>query len=298
MAITICPVTPGFVCEIGDVNLSQPLTPGDLRDIEKVFADYAVVIFPGQTLTAQQHIAFAENFGPIEPTIAVYSDAQKRRIGAELADVSNLSPDNKVWDKASRMRMFQLGNRLWHTDSSFLRTPARASLLYARAIAPLGGHTEFADGRAAYDALPDAMKARIEGLVVEHSIFHSRAKLGFTEFTDEERAAMPPVPQVLVRTIPQSGRKALYLASHAGRILGMDGDEGRALLEELTAHATSRQFVYTHRWRLHDLVMWDNRCTMHRGTDFEDLRWKRDMQRATVSDVGNSVDLAASRVEA
>ena len=186
--------------------------------------------------------------------------------------------------------MFQLGNRLWHTDSSLKRLPARASLLYARSIPPIGGHTEFADERAAYDALPEETKRRLDSLVAEHSIFNSRARLGFTNFSDEERQGMPPVPQVVVRTIPESGRKSLYLASHAGRILGMSEHDGRALIDDLVAHTTQRQFVYTHRWRVHDLVIWDNRCTMHRGTDFDDLRWKRDMQRATVSDVANSCE--------
>jgi alpha-ketoglutarate-dependent 2,4-dichlorophenoxyacetate dioxygenase len=256
------------------------------------------LIFPDQHLSQDQHLDFAKLFGPLETTIALYRKDQPLRVRKEFADVSNLSPDNKVWGKDSRQRMFQLGNRLWHTDSSFKRLPARASLLYARTIPPIGGHTEFADERAAYDALDGDMKRRLDFLVAEHSIFNSRARLGFTEFSDEERQGMPPVPQVVVRTIPESGRKSLYLASHAGRIFGMGDQEGRALIEALVAHATQRQFVYTHRWRVHDLVIWDNRCTMHRGTDFDDLRWKRDMQRATVCDVANSCEQAGIAIEA
>src|SRR5450755_1497507 len=143
---------------------------------------------------------------------------------------------------------------------------------------------------AAWDALPQETRRRIDGLVVEHSIFHSRAKLGFTDYSDKERAALPPAQQVLVRTIPETGRRSLYIASHARRVIGMPDEAGSSLLDSLMAHATQRQFVYTHRWRLHDLVMWDNRCTMHRGTEFEEQRWKRDMQRATVSDIGNSCE--------
>ena len=154
----------------------------------------------------------------------------------------------------------------------------------------MGLHTEFADERAAYDALSEDVKQKLASLVAEHSIFNSRARLGFTNFNEEERRELPPVPQVVVRTNPESGRKSLYLASHAGRILGMPEAEGRALIDQLIAHATQRQFVYTHRWRVHDLVMWDNRCTMHRGTEFDDLRWKRDVQRATVCDVANSCE--------
>ena len=186
--------------------------------------------------------------------------------------------------------MLQLGNRLWHTDSSFKRVPALASLLYARSIAQVGGLTEFADERAAWDALPDATKRQVRGRVAEHSVFHSRSKLGFTDFSEEERRLMPPVTQVLVRVVPQSGRTSLYLSSHAARVLDMPEEEGRALIDELVSHTTQRQFVYTHRWRVNDLVMWDNRCTMHRGTEFDDLRWRRDMQRATVSDVANTCE--------
>ncbi len=298
MAITICPVTPTFAAEIGDIDLSKPLDPSEISEVKDAFTKYAVLIFPDQHLSQDQHLDFAKYFGPLETTIALFRKDTKLRVRQEFADVSNLDPENQVWGKDSRQRMFQLGNRLWHTDSSFKRLPARASLLYARTIPPVGGHTEFADERAAYDALPQATKSRIDSLVAEHSIFTSRARLGFSNFSDEERQGIPPVPQVLVRTIPESGRKSLYLASHAGRIFGMPEPDGRALIEELVAHATQRQFVYTHRWRVHDLVIWDDRCTMHRGTDFDDLRWKRDMQRATVSDVANSCEQAGVAIEA
>ena len=298
MAVTVCPVTPTFAAEIGDVDLSAPIEPSDVVAIKEAFTKYAVLIFPDQHLSQDQHLDFARLFGPLETTIALYRKEEPLRLRPEFADVSNLSHDNEVWGKESRQRLFQLGNRLWHTDSSFKRLPARASLLYARSIPPIGGHTEFADERAAYDALPEETKRRLGSLVAEHSIFNSRARLGFSNFSDEERRQMPPVPQVLVRTIPESGRKSLYLASHAGRVLGLPEQEGRALIDELVAHATQRQFVYTHRWRVHDLVIWDDRCTMHRGTEFDDLRWKRDVQRATVSDVANSCEQEGIAVQA
>jgi alpha-ketoglutarate-dependent 2,4-dichlorophenoxyacetate dioxygenase len=288
MAITICPVTPAFAAEVGDVDLSRPLDAADLAEIKQAFATYAVLIFPYQHLSEDQHLDFASHFGPLETTIQVHSKDRPLRLRKEFADVSNLSHTGETWGKDSRHRMFQLGNRLWHTDSSFKRLPARASLLYALTVAPVGGHTEFADQRAGYDALPQAMKNRLKGLVAEHSIFNSRARLGFTNFSDEERCELPPVPQVVVRTIPDTGRKSLYVASHAGRIFGMGEAEGRALIDELLAHTTQRQFVYTHRWRVNDLVMWDNRCTLHRGTPFDDLRFKRNVRRATVSDIANT----------
>jgi alpha-ketoglutarate-dependent 2,4-dichlorophenoxyacetate dioxygenase len=187
--------------------------------------------------------------------------------------------------------------KLNNHDQEPWKLPLR-EFIGARLIPSIGGHTEFADERAAYDALTEAGKRRLDGLVAEHSIFNSRARLGFSNFSDEERREMPPVPQVVVRTIPESGRKSLYLASHAGRIFGMSEHDGRALIDELVAHATKRQFVYTHRWRVHDLVIWDNRCTMHRGTEFDDLRWKRDMQRATVSDAANSCEQEGINVQA
>ncbi|MFO1116288.1 MAG: TauD/TfdA family dioxygenase [Beijerinckiaceae bacterium] len=296
MGAEFWPVTENFAAEVGDVDLSKPLSDEDVADIRAAFDRYAVLVFPGQNLSTDQHLDFARAFGPLETSIATHRTDVKLRVVAEIADVSNLNEKNEVWGRESRQRMFQLGNRLWHSDSTFKYVPAYASLLYARSIPPVGGHTEFCDMRAAWDALSEETKRRIEGLVCEHSIFTSRAKLGFKDFSAEERAGMPPVPQVLVRTIPQTGRKCLYLASHAGRIFGLPDEEGRKLIDELAAHATQRQFVYTHRWRANDLVIWDNRQTMHRGTNFDDLRWKRDVQRATVSDVANSCEQAGLEI--
>ena len=288
--MVVFPVNENFAAEIGDIDLSLALSAENLASIEQAFNDYSVLVFPDQHLTTDQHLDFARNFGPLETTIHATRTDAKLRVRAEIADVSNLSPDEQIWDKASRKRMFEMGNRMWHTDSSFRRVPAKASLLYARSIPPVGGQTEFADMRAAYDALTPETKARLSGLVAEHAIMYSRKKLGFTDFSDEENQNLPPVPQTLVRRHAGSGRYGLYLASHAGRIFGMPDDEGNALLQELITHATQRQFVYTHRWRVHDLVMWDNRCTMHRGKGYDDLRWPRDMQRATVSDVASTCE--------
>ena len=299
MAISIYPVTPDFAAEIGDVDLAQPLSPEDRDAIKAAFWKYAVLVFPAQTLTSDQHVAFAQVFGPMEPNINSYADSvRKNRIDDRISDVSNLDEDDRILPTDSRKRLSGLANRLWHTDSIFRHVPARASLLYARSVAPIGGHTQFADMRAAWDALPEATRRRIDGLKVEHSIFHSRAKLGFTDYSERERAALPPARQVLVRTIPDTGRRALSPASHAVRVIGLPEDESTQLLDELMAHATQAQFVYTHRWRLHDLVMWDNRCTMHRGTDYDERRWKRDMHRATVSDIGNTCELAERRAAA
>ena len=285
MPLTIYPVTENFAAEIGDLDLSAPLPVQQQQEVEAAFNRYSVLIFPDQTLTIDQHLDFARLFGPLETTIHATRKDSQLRLRAEIADVSNLSVGDAIWGEKSRHRMFEMGNRLWHTDSSFKRVPAKASLLYARAIPPVGGQTEYTDMRAAFDALPKDLAKRLHGLVAEHAIMYSRKRLGFTDFSDEENQALPPVPQTIVRKHAGSGRWGLYLASHAGRILGMSEAEGQALLQQLIEHASQRQFVYTHRWRLHDLVMWDNRCTMHRGLPYDDLRWPRDMQRATVADV-------------
>lgn len=285
MTVTVQPTTPDFVAEVGDVDLGKPLGAGDLAAIRAAFTKYAVLVFPGQDFTDESHLDFARNFGPLETSVFALRKDHKLRLNPHLADVGNLDADDAILEAANRARLYNLGNRLWHTDSSFKRLPAYCSLLHARSIPPVGGQTEFADMRAAYDALPEATRQRIAGLVAEHSLMTSRSKLGFSDFNDDERKAFEPVPQVLVRRLQDSGRMSLYVASHAGSIRGMADGEAKALLQELIDHATQRQFVHSHRWREKDLVMWDDRCTMHRGMPFDDQRYKRDMRRATVSDV-------------
>lgn len=285
MAITVQPITPDFAAEVGDVELGKPLSAHDLAAIRTAFTRYAVLVFPDQQFSDDSHLDFARQFGPLETTVFKARRDHKLRLHENLADVGNLDAEDRILETNDRQRLYNLGNRLWHTDSSFKRLPAYCSMLYARAIPPIGGQTEFADMRAAYDALPEKTKQRIAGLVAYHSIMTSRAKLGFADFDEAEREAFKAVPQVLVRRLQDSGRMSLYLASHAGSIGGMADDDARQLIDELTAHATQRQFVYSHRWRVKDLVIWDDRCTMHRGMEFDDQRYARDMRRATVSDV-------------
>ncbi len=285
MTVTVHPITENFAAEIGDIDLGRPIEAADITAIKAAFTRYAVLVFPDQTFSDESHLDFARHFGPLETSVFKLRSDHKMRLDERMADVGNLDADNRILPLNDRIRLYQLGNRLWHTDSSFKRVPAYCSILHGRSIPPVGGHTEFADLRAAYDALPDATKRRIAGLVAEHSLMTSRAKLGFTDFDEAERKAFEPVPQVLVRRLQDSGRMILYLASHAGTIRGMAKAEAERLLQELIEHATQRQFVYTHRWRVNDLVMWDDRCTMHRGIEFDDQRYKRDMRRATVSDV-------------
>jgi len=285
MDLPIYPLAGEFAAEIGDVDLRNEPAPEILEAIRSAFARYAVLVFPQQQLDSQQHLAFASHFGPLERTVDVAMKRSQFRVDEKLADVANIDATGAVWKSDSRRRAFERGNRLWHTDSSFNSPSGYMSMLYARSIAPVGGNTEFTDLRAAWDTLPPPLQSRVRGLQAEHSILNSRRKIGIQEFTAEEAEAFAPVLRPLVRKLPESGRTSLYLAAHIGRIEGVGEREGRELLEVITSHATLPQFRYAHRWRVGDLVMWDNRCTMHRGMPFDDLRWPRDFQRATTSDL-------------
>src|SRR5581483_7024561 len=283
MPISIRQLHPVFVGEVTGIDISKPITPADVTAIEAGMDKYAVLVFPGQQLTDEQQMAFTVNFGPIEDARGGnVTKPQDKRLVVGMNDVSNLGKDGTPLDRDSRQRLFNLGNMLWHSDSSFRPIPAKYSILSARIVNPKGGNTEFADMRAAYDALDEETKAEIEDLVCEHSLMYSRGSLGFLDYTDEEREMFKPVRQRLVRTHPTHGRKSLYLSSHAGAVCGMSMPEGRLLLRDLTEHATQPQFVYVHKWALHDLVMWDNRQTMHRVRRYDQSQ-PRDMRRATVA---------------
>jgi alpha-ketoglutarate-dependent 2,4-dichlorophenoxyacetate dioxygenase len=295
MTVSIRQVGPCFAGEVSGVDLTKPLSRKEVAAIEAGMDKYAVLVFHDQPVTDDQQIAFSNNFGRIEPAVGSnITKPEERRLRVELADVSNLKKGNELYDRDDRRRMFNLGNRLWHSDSSFRATPAKYSLLSGRSIPSKGGDTEFADMRAAYDALDDESKAEIEDLICEHSLMYSRGLLGFAEFTPEEKTMFRPVRQRLVRTNPVSGRKSLFLASHAGAIVGWPMPEARAFLRDINEHATQRQFVYTHKWRLYDLVMWDNRQTMHRARAFRDTKEPRDMRRTTIQGDGPTAQQAAA----
>jgi alpha-ketoglutarate-dependent 2,4-dichlorophenoxyacetate dioxygenase len=293
MPITVEPLHPVFAGRVTGVDLREAIDADTVTAISDAINRHAVLVFPGQLITEDQQMAFSRRFGELETTVRAYRSDFVPRLDLHIADISNLDRNNQILAAADRRRLNALGNRLWHSDSSFKRIPGRFSLLSARVIPGEGGETQFADMRAAWDALPDRMKARLEGLICEHTQLFSRASIGFTDWSDEERAKMAPVPQVLVRTHPGSGRKSLFLSSHAGRIRGMEEPEARVLLMELMEHATEREFVYTHRWSVGDLVMWDNRCTMHRARPFEDREHPRDMRRVTLQDSRPTLEQAA-----
>jgi alpha-ketoglutarate-dependent 2,4-dichlorophenoxyacetate dioxygenase len=284
MAIAIRQLSKHFVGEVSGVDLRKPLTKDEAAEIEAGMDKYAVLVFHGQDINDDQQMAFALNFGEREnPRGGNITKDKDYRLGtAGLNDVSNLGKDGQPLARDSRTHLFNLGNCLWHSDSSFRPIPAKFSLLSARVVNPKGGNTEFADMRAAYDALDDETKAEIDDLICEHSLMYSRGSLGFLDYTDEEKEMFKPVLQRLVRTHPVHGRKSLYLSSHAGKVRGMSVPEGRLLLRDLNEHATQPEFVYVHKWTLHDLVMWDNRQTMHRVRRYDQSQ-PRDMRRATVA---------------
>jgi alpha-ketoglutarate-dependent 2,4-dichlorophenoxyacetate dioxygenase len=294
VSITVTPSHPDFVAEIDGIDLSQPLKPADRDAIEDAINRYAVVVFHGQKLTDEQQVAFARHFGPIHSSAqrARHTAIKHRLAISEIADISNLDGDNKVLDQTAKRRLDWLANRLWHTDASFREIPGALSMLYAHVIPDEGGDTEFADLRAAYDALPAATKGQVDGLVAMHSIFHSRGRLDVTTYTPEELANLPPVPQRVVRTHPGSHRKTLYIASHASHIVDMPIPDGRLLLMDLIEHATQPRFVHAHKWREGDLVIWDNRCTMHRARPFDTTK-VRDLRRVTTRDVASTLEQAA-----
>ncbi|MGA7809014.1 TauD/TfdA dioxygenase family protein [Bradyrhizobium sp.] len=283
MAIAIQQLSKHFVGEVSGLDLRTPLTREQAADIEAGMDKYAVLVFHDQDINDEQQLAFALNFGEREPARGGnVTRKDDYRLSSGLNDVSNLGKDGRPLPKDHRTHLFNLGNCLWHSDSSFRPIPAKFSLLSARVVNPKGGNTEFADMRAAYDALDDETRAEIEDLICEHSLMYSRGSLGFLDYSDEEKELFKPVAQRLVRTHPVHGRKSLYLSSHAGLVRGMSVPEGRLLLRDLTEHATQPEFVYVHKWKLHDLVMWDNRQTMHRVRRYDQSQ-PRDMRRATVA---------------
>ena len=295
MALTIRPIDPVnrafFAGEVSGIDLRERATPEQVAAIVEGMDKFAVLIFHDQKIDDAQQLAFSRNFGTLEIANSDVRRDEDRRLAPEVADVSNLGQGNAIMSREDRRRLFSLGNMLWHSDSSFKPIPAKYSLLHARVLPSKDGNTEFADMRAAYDALDDGLKAEIKDYVCEHSQQYSRGVLGF-DFTDEERLRNPAVPQRLVRLHPGSKRRSLFLSAHAGAIRGMPVPEARALLRDLTEHATQRRFVYAHQWRLGDLVMWDNRAMMHRARRY-DPNEVRELHRTTVADDCPTLEQAA-----
>jgi alpha-ketoglutarate-dependent 2,4-dichlorophenoxyacetate dioxygenase len=295
MPLSIRPIDPvdrpSFAGEASGIDLRETMTGEQVAAIVEGMDKFAVLVFHDQQIDDAQQLAFSRNFGTLEIANSDVRRDEERRLAPEVADVSNLGQGNAIMSREDRRRLFSLGNMLWHSDSSFKPTPAKYSLLHARVLPSKDGNTEFADMRAAWDALDDDTKTEIADFVCEHSQQYSRGVLGF-DFTDEERLKNPPVPQRLVRRHPGSGRRSLFLSAHAGAIRGMPVPEARALLRDLTEHATQRKFVYAHQWRLGDLVMWDNRAMMHRARRYDPSE-VRELHRTTIADDKPTLEQAA-----
>jgi alpha-ketoglutarate-dependent 2,4-dichlorophenoxyacetate dioxygenase len=282
MSVSIRQIHPVFVGEVSGVDMSRPLSADQVAAIHAGMDQYAVLVFHDQKITDEQQMAFTQQLGPLEDARGGnITRPEDRRLAVGMNDVSNLDKDGRPMERDSRYRLFNLGNMLWHSDSSFRPIPAKYSLLSARVVNPVGGNTEYADMRAAYDALDAGLKAEIEDMICEHSLMYSRGSLGMLDYSEEEKAMFRPVRQRLVRTHPVTGRKSLYLSSHAGGIVGIPMPEARLLLRELNEHATQPKFVYAHVWRPWDFVMWDNRQVMHRVRRYDDKQ-ARDMRRTTI----------------
>jgi alpha-ketoglutarate-dependent 2,4-dichlorophenoxyacetate dioxygenase len=276
---------PHFVAEVSPVDLRRVHDAGTLAEIRGGMDQYAVLVFRDQPFADPEQLAFAERLdGQLHVKTGSAALGLNRLANDALVDISNLDEHGDIASPDDRRRAYGLGNRLWHTDASFQDPAGRYSMLSAKVVPPVGAETEYADMRAAYDALPAEMKARLEGLRVHHSIAHSRQTLGF-EFSPEEEGRLRGAVHPLVRRIPRSGRRSLYLASHASRIVDWAIPEGRLLLRELVEHATQPEFVYRHAWRVGDLVIWDNRATMHRARPFDDLAFRRELRRVTTLDL-------------
>ena len=281
-----------FGAEILGVNLAEPLDAATFAQIEAAFNEHSVLVFHEQFLTDEEQIVFSQRFGPLEKTIR--GVATEEVFAPEIAHLANVDGQGRAIPPDDTRMIYHSGNQLWHTDSSFKRVPALASLLSGREVPPVGGETEFASMRVAYDLLAPAMRQKLEGLVAEHSFTYSRGLVAPGLVSDDDAKQVPPVPQALVRTNPVNGRKNFYVASHASHIYGMPVPDGRALLRELTDLATQPHLVYRHVWQVGDLVMWDNRCMLHRGRPWDGAAYRRVMHRTTVAGNGPTAEVPAA----
>ncbi|UHL62732.1 TauD/TfdA family dioxygenase [Paralcaligenes sp. KSB-10] len=284
MSLKLNPLHPLFAAEASGVDITKPLSPQMVDAIDDAMNRYAVLVFRGQPLSQDEQMAFTLSFGPLDLGFKKASNQHARLKYKELADISNVAEDGEIAERSHRRIVNNMANQLWHSDSSFQNPPARYSMLHSVVNPSSGGETEFADLRAAYDGLDAGLLAEIEGLEAEHFALHSRFMLGDTDYTQQQIDAIPRVRWPLIRTHPGSGRKLLFVGVHASHIEGLPVAEGRVLLSDLLEHATQPAYVYRHRWQVGDLVIWDNRCTVHRGRRY-DLSQRRELRRSTTLDV-------------
>ncbi len=284
----IAPIQDGFGARVTGVDLTRDVEPSTLASLREALNRYAVLVFPGQhQLDAQSQTKFGAHFGPLDRSYltTMRKDLARPTSHVSYGEVSNVDAEGKIWDSTSRRRLFFLANQLWHSDTSYKAIPTKVTLLWAKEVTPEGGETEFADMRAAWDDLDPQLKEMIRGKRASHSLFYARGLAGFTDFSEEERAALPPVPHPLVRHHAESGRTSLYLASYAEYVIGLPPEEGHALLQRLTDHASQERYILSHAWTPGDLVIWDNGCTMHRGRPYDEFKHRRVLHRTSANEV-------------
>jgi alpha-ketoglutarate-dependent 2,4-dichlorophenoxyacetate dioxygenase len=286
MTIAIRKLTPVFGAEITGVDLAQ-VDDASFEEIQDAFENFSVLVFPNQNLDDESQIDFSRRFGELEKTQGHIANNFTVK---HVSEISNLDPDGRLMAADDPRLLFRMGQRNWHSDSSFKRVPAKASLLHARKLPPDGGDTQFSSLRAAYEALPAQRKRELEGKVAIHHYAYSRRNDGYQLTNEEEDRRFPPVPQAIIRANPVNGRKALYVGSHASHIRGMPEEEGCALLRELLAFATQKQFTYLHHWQVGDLVMYDNRAVLHRARPYKITEHARVLHRTTVAGEGPTVE--------
>jgi alpha-ketoglutarate-dependent 2,4-dichlorophenoxyacetate dioxygenase len=286
VSLEIRKLQPLFAAEIIGADLTGELKPEMIHMVDQAMADYGVVVLRDQRITDEQHIKFSAQFGELERVPEMGFTDKTYRLRRELFDASNLDIDDEICAADHPKRKYSKGNLNWHSDSSYNDLPTRYSFLLAREIPPTGGNTEFADMNSAYHDLPYETKRQIEDLYTIHYLWHSRIKggVGKNEITDKMKQAMPEVRHKLVRTIHESGKKGLMIGGHCSHIEGWPVEEGREFLEELLDQVTRPQYVYSHRWQDADMVIWDNRCVLHRATEYDDQQYKRDLRRTTVDE--------------
>ena len=292
MSLKLKPLHSVFVAEASGIDITRPLSDGEVRQINAAMNEYAVLVWRGQALTGQQQLDFAKSFGPLDLGLKKVFNRKERLEDERLIDISNVDAEGNVARRDSPKNLSNFANQLWHSDSSFQNPRAAYSMLHALVLPSWGGTTEFADLRAAYDTLPERTRAEVEGLSAEHFALHTRILLGDDAYTDDQKKAIPPAVWPLVQTHPGSGRKLLFVGVHAREIIGWPIAEGRMYLQDLLEHATQRERVYCHEWQVHDLVMWDNRSTLHRGRRY-DIGERRELRRTTIEDVPQAHLMAA-----
>ena len=280
MSVEIRPLHEQFGAEVVGVDATREMTPDEFAPIMKAFETYSVLLFRGPVMTDKQQIALSEHFGIVQVAFKANQTG-----GSMFSRQSNINFEtNEIFPSEHHRMTFLKANMLWHTDSSYMNCASLCSILASREVPPSGGNTEVVSTRAAYEKLPQALKDRIEDLMVIHSLSYARDKMDMSILTDEQRDAAPPVKHPLVQVNPANGKKSMLIGAHAAFIDGWTEEDSRELLDELVEYSTRLEDIYSHVWQNGDAIVWDNRCILHRATPFESNKYRRHLERTTITD--------------